>query len=89
VETMKPDVLLSDVEMPGESGYNLISKIRRLPPERGGRVPAAALTAYARLEDRTRALRAGFQMHVPKPLNPAELTTIVASLAGRLEAVPG
>jgi PAS domain S-box-containing protein len=89
VEAVHPDVLLSDLEMPGESGYSLIGKIRRLPPERGGRIPAAALTAYARQEDRTRALRAGFQMHVPKPLNPTELATIVASLAGRLELVSG
>jgi PAS domain S-box-containing protein len=89
VEAVHPDVLLSDLEMPGESGYSLIGKIRRLPPERGGRIPAAALTAYARQEDRTRALRAGFQMHVPKPLNPTELATIVASLAGRLEQVSG
>lgn len=89
VKELHPDVLLSDVEMPAESGYALIAKIRRLPPEQGGRTPAAALTAYARLEDRTRALRAGFQMHVPKPLNPSELTAIVASLAGRLEEVAG
>jgi PAS domain S-box-containing protein len=80
-----PDVLLSDIEMPGESGYGLIRTVRQRPAQEGGRVPAAALTAYARLEDRTRALRAGFQMHVPKPLNPNELVTIVASLAGRLQ----
>jgi PAS domain S-box-containing protein len=85
VESARPDVLLSDVEMPEESGYALIKKVRALPPERGGRTPAAALTAYARLEDRTRALRAGFQMHIPKPLNPTELAAIVASLAGRLQ----
>jgi len=85
VESARPDVLLSDVEMPEESGYALIKKVRSLPPERGGRTPAAALTAYARLEDRTRALRAGFQMHIPKPLNPTELAAIVASLAGRLQ----
>ncbi len=78
-----PDVLLSDLEMPGESGYVLIGKVRQRPPEHGGRIPAAAITAYARIEDRTRALRAGFQMHVPKPLNPTELVTVVASLAGR------
>ena len=85
VESARPDVILSDVEMPEESGYALIKKVRALPPERGGRTPAAALTAYARLEDRTRALRAGFQMHIPKPLNPTELAAIVASLAGRLQ----
>jgi PAS domain S-box-containing protein len=85
VQSAHPDVLLSDLEMPQESGYALIKKVRALPPQQGGRIPAAALTAYARLEDRTRALRAGFQMHIPKPLNPAELAAIVASLAGRLQ----
>jgi PAS domain S-box-containing protein len=80
-----PDVLLSDVEMPQESGYGLIRRIRKRPAARGGRIPAAAITAYARLEDRTRALAAGFQMHVAKPLNPVELVTIVASLAGTLQ----
>ncbi|HYG08492.1 MAG TPA: hypothetical protein VD835_00830, partial [Pyrinomonadaceae bacterium] len=68
---------------PGEDGYTLIRKVRNLPPERGGRIPAAALTAYARAEDRMRALRAGFQLHVPKPVEPAELAAVVASLAGR------
>jgi CheY-like chemotaxis protein len=82
-----PDVLLSDLEMPEQSGYALIRRVRQLPAEKGGRIPAAALTAYARREDRTRALRAGFQMHISKPLNPMELATIVASLAGRLQEV--
>jgi PAS domain S-box-containing protein len=80
-----PDVLLSDLDMPEQSGFALIRRVRQLPAEQGGRVPAAALTAYARLEDRTRALRAGFQMHISKPLNPNELPVIVASLAGRLQ----
>ncbi len=70
--------------MSGEDGYTLIRKIRSLPPERGGKIPAAALTAYARAEDRMRALLAGFQLHVPKPVEPAELTAVVASLAGRM-----
>ena len=69
--------------MGGEDGYSLIGKVRALPPEEGGRTPAAALTAYARVEDRTRALRAGFQMHVPKPVEPMELVAVVANLAGR------
>jgi CheY-like chemotaxis protein len=81
----QPDVLLSDVEMPEESGYGLMRQIRKRPADRGGRIPAAAITAYARHEDRTRALAAGFQMHVAKPLNPVELVTIVASLAGTLQ----
>ena len=78
-----PDILISDLGMPDEDGYSLISKIRALPPERGGQIPAAALTAYARAEDRMRVLRAGFQFHLPKPVDSAELVTVVASLAGR------
>jgi PAS domain S-box-containing protein len=83
LEQWLPDVLISDIEMPGEDGYALIRKVRGLPPERGGRIPAAALTAYARAEDRMRALLAGFQLHVPKPVEPAELAAVIASLAGR------
>jgi PAS domain S-box-containing protein len=83
LEVWRPDVLISDIEMPGEDGYSLIRKVRALPPERGGDIPAAALTAYARAEDRMRALLAGFQIHVPKPVEPAELITVVASLAAR------
>jgi PAS domain S-box-containing protein len=76
-----PDVLLSDIGMPGESGYDLIRQVRALPPERGGAVPAAALTAYVRPEDRRKVLGAGFMMHVPKPVDPAELVAVVAALA--------
>ena len=83
LETWQPEVLISDIEMPGEDGYALIRKIRSLAPERGGKIPAAALTAYARAEDRMRALLSGFQLHVPKPVEPAELVAVVASLAGR------
>ncbi len=78
-----PDVLVSDIEMPEENGYDLIRRLRDLPPEQGGRVPAAALTAYARVEDRLRALHAGFQVHVTKPVQPQELVATIASLAGR------
>jgi len=78
-----PDVILSDLEMPGEDGYSLIRKVRERPPDQGGTVPAAALTAYARTEDRLQSLRAGFHRHVPKPVQPDELAEIVASLAGR------
>jgi PAS domain S-box-containing protein len=81
VERFHPDVLLSDIGMPGEDGYELIRKVRALPRERGGRTPAVALTAYARTEDRLRALAAGYQMHVPKPVEPTELLTVVATLA--------
>jgi CheY-like chemotaxis protein len=84
-----PDVLISDIGMPGEDGYALIQKVRARPAERGGRVPAVALTAYARSEDRMRALAAGFQMHLPKPCEPQELTMIVASLGGRIGAASG
>ena len=83
LEQYQPDILISDLGMPDEDGYSLISKIRALPAERGGHVPAAALTAYARAEDRMRVLRSGFQFHLPKPVDSAELVTVVASLAGR------
>jgi PAS domain S-box-containing protein len=76
----RPDVLVSDIGMPDENGYELIGKVRRLKPEQGGNIPAVALTAYARTEDRMRALAAGFQSHVPKPVEPAELALVVASL---------
>ncbi len=78
-----PDVVVSDIEMPEENGYELIRRLRDLPPERGGRIPAAALTAYARTEDRMRALRAGYQLHVSKPVQPAELVAVIASLVRR------
>ncbi|MGH9942633.1 MAG: ATP-binding response regulator [Pyrinomonadaceae bacterium] len=81
---LRPDVLVSDLGMPGEDGYALIAKVRALPAERGGQTPAAALTAYARVEDRLRVLRSGFQIHLPKPVEPAELVTVVANLAGRI-----
>jgi PAS domain S-box-containing protein len=83
LEQHKPDILISDLGMPDEDGYSLIAKIRALPAERGGHIPAAALTAYARAEDRMRVLRSGFQFHLPKPVDSAELVTVVASLAGR------
>jgi CheY-like chemotaxis protein len=83
IERALPDVLVTDIGMPEEDGYALLAKIRQLPPERGGRIPAAALTAYARTEDRVHALRSGFQMHVPKPVAPAELIAVVANLAGQ------
>jgi PAS domain S-box-containing protein len=79
----RPDVLLADVEMPGEDGISFIRRVRALPPAEGGRVPAAALTAYASSADRTHALLAGFDMHVPKPVQPVELAAVVARLGGR------
>ncbi|WP_437509010.1 ATP-binding protein [Sorangium sp. So ce1099] len=79
----KPDVILSDLGMPGEDGYSLIRRLRAQSPEHGGRIPAAALTAYASAQDRTRALLAGFQSHVPKPIEASELAAVIANLAGR------
>jgi CheY-like chemotaxis protein len=80
---LAPDVLVSEVEMRGETGFSLIQKVRALPADRGGRVPAAALSAYSRTDDRVQALLAGFQIHVPKPIQPTELVAVVASLAAR------
>ena len=86
----KPDVLVSDIGMPEEDGYSLIRKVRAIEragdissPQQGGKIPAAALTAYARPEDRMRAIQEGYQLHLPKPVEPAELATVVASLVGR------
>ena len=79
-----PHVLISDIGMPGEDGYALIKKVRALPPDRGGQTPAAALTAYARDEDRLQVLRSGFQMHLTKPIEPSELVAVVAHLAKRV-----
>ena len=77
----KPDVLMSDIGMAGEDGYELIDKVRSLSDESGGRIPAAALTAYAREEDRQRALAAGYQMHIAKPISSNQLVAAVARLA--------
>jgi len=76
-----PHVLVSDLAMPGEDGYSLIRALRCFPPDRGGRIPAIALTAYAREADRQRALSAGFQMHLVKPIEPRQLVSAVAHLA--------
>jgi signal transduction histidine kinase/ActR/RegA family two-component response regulator len=83
VQEWRPDVLVSDIEMPGEDGYTLIRKVRALDAERGGKTPAVALTAYGRMQDRMLSLTAGYSMHVPKPVDPGELTTIISSVAGR------
>ena len=81
LENQKPDVLVSDIGMPGTDGYQLIREVRaRL----GSRIPALALTAFARSEDRMRAMRAGYQVHISKPIEPQELIVTVASLAGRI-----
>jgi CheY-like chemotaxis protein/two-component sensor histidine kinase len=78
-----PDVLVSDIEMPEATGYDLIRQLRQSEDQALRRLPAVALTAYARTEDRVKALIAGFQTHVPKPVEPAELVTVIASLAQR------
>jgi signal transduction histidine kinase/CheY-like chemotaxis protein len=80
-----PDVLLSDIGMPGEDGYALIRRVRALPAEKGGAIPAAALTAYTQAEDRSAALAAGFHVWLSKPIEPSDLTAAVARLAGRQE----
>jgi CheY-like chemotaxis protein len=83
-----PTVLISDIGMPDEDGYALIRKVRALDKSRGRITPALALTAYARSEDRMQAIRNGYQMHIAKPVEAAELTTVVAALAGRNNEVP-
>ena len=79
----RPHVIVSDIGMPEVDGYTFIRKIRELPPDRGGQTPAVALTAYARAEEAQRAVAAGYQMHVAKPVEPAQLAKVVANLGGR------
>jgi CheY-like chemotaxis protein len=80
IDRDKPHVLVSDIAMPEEDGYSLLRKIRALPPEHGGRIPAIALTAHSLVQDRLQSLRAGFQSHVPKPVVPEEMVEVVASV---------
>ncbi|QSQ23179.1 response regulator [Pyxidicoccus parkwayensis] len=80
---VRPDVIISDLGMPGEDGYSFIRRLRMLPPEAGGHTPAIALTAFTHMDDRARALLAGFQVHLPKPVEPAELARVLATLTGR------
>jgi CheY-like chemotaxis protein len=82
VAAWRPDVLVSDIEMPGEDGYSLIRKVRELAADAGGTTPAIALTAYGRPQDRVRSITAGFNMYVAKPVNPSELTGIIAGVSG-------
>ena len=83
IARQQPDVIVSDIGLPGEDGYVLIRRVRALDPDRGGRIPAVALTAYASQDDTARALSVGFQAHVAKPVEPGELAAVVARLAGR------
>ncbi len=86
LESWRPDILISDIGMPAMDGYELLRELRRkeLSQKQSTRIPALALTAYAAAEDRMRALQSGFQMHIAKPVDPEELATVLASLAGRL-----
>jgi len=85
LEEWAADVLVTDLEMPGEDGMSLLRRARRAMTLRGRRLPGLALTAYGRPEDRIRALTAGFNLHLGKPVSPAELVLAVASLGGRTE----
>jgi PAS domain S-box-containing protein len=83
LRTSPPDVLLSDIGMPGQDGYELIRRVRQLAPDQGGHVPAAALTAFTQSDHRQQALTAGYQLYLAKPIEPNELAAAVARLAGR------
>jgi len=86
VQDQRPDVIVSDIGMPGMDGYEFIRTVRDLSAEKGGNTPAIALTAFARSEDRTRAMLAGYQVHIAKPIEPHELVATVSSLARRVRA---
>jgi CheY-like chemotaxis protein len=88
IRQFSPQVLISDIAMPEEDGYTLIRHIRRMELSEGGYLPAAAVTAYARSEDRTRALKAGYDIHLPKPVDTAELIAVVERLAARSRQTP-
>ncbi len=85
----RPDVIVSDIGMPDEDGYDLIRQVRALPPDRGGRTPAVALTAFARPEDRHRVLLAGYDAHVAKPIESATLIARIAELLSSTTSRPG
>ena len=88
IERLKPDVVVSDIEMPEEDGYMFIQEVRALDAEHGGRTPAVALTAYTRAEDRSRSLAAGFQMHLGKPIEADELVNAIVSLSNQRQKGP-
>jgi PAS domain S-box-containing protein len=89
VERLQPDILLSDIAMPGEDGLSLIRRVRMLPFDRGGQVPAIAISAYAGAEDRRKALLAGFQRHMAKPVDPAHLLAAIATITRRAASRSG
>jgi CheY-like chemotaxis protein len=78
-----PDVMISDIGMPDQDGYELIRKLRAFPPERGGKTPAIALTGYASRKDRERALSSGYQQHMAKPIEQVDMIQAIAALIGR------
>ncbi|HQR39880.1 MAG TPA: response regulator, partial [Blastocatellia bacterium] len=82
VKTWRPDCIVSDIGMPGQDGYEFIKSVRSLSDKNGGAIPAVAVTAYVRVEDMAKALASGFQMHLAKPVDPAELVAVVQSLTG-------
>jgi PAS domain S-box-containing protein len=82
LRSQRPDIIVSDIGMPEKDGYRFIQEVRGLPADQGGKTPAIALTAYARSEDRTRAMLAGFQTHIAKPIEPQELIATVGNVAG-------
>lgn len=88
LETRRPDLILSDLGMPDIDGYELMQAVRALPPERGGRIPSIAVTAHDRPDDRRRSLRAGYLLHVAKPVDPGGLVRLVAATV-RAEARGG
>lgn len=83
VADFSPDVMVVDIEMRGEVGYDFIGRVRALGPANGGRTPAVALSSSGRADDRVRTLRAGFQIHVTKPVPPLELAAVLARLGAR------
>ena len=85
IQSAKPDVIISDIGMQGQNGYDLIRRVRSLSPEAGGHIPAVALTAYAGAVDRRRALLAGFQTHLSKPIEPDDLLAVILSLTFQQE----
>ena len=84
----KPDILVTDIGMPGEDGYALLRRIREREGDDGAAVPVLALTGYARAEDRAEALAAGFNRHVGKPIDPVDLTALIASLVDAKSSTP-
>lgn len=83
VQMWRPDVIVSDIGMPGEDGYSFMKRVKTWAREAGGWIPAVALTAYARAEERVEALSSGYQIYVPKPVELAELITAITSLVER------